>query len=413
MQDKRKLTKSVIAAAKANGREHFIWDTAIQGFGLRVRPSGARSFVFVYRLPGGRAGKVKRVTIQTENVEQARTRAKKLAGEVYAGDDPAEAKAERRSKATTVAELLDRFIEDHAAKVLKAKTAGEYKRICNNVLKPRLGHHAADALATKHVSEAYQALRAKPTQAALAVRVLSSAMSLAEEWGLRPVGSNPARIRLIGSRRRERLFSDNEVARLHRAIDTLERAGEIRKPVALALRLLFATGCRAGEITSLQWSNVDLAEGVFRWPTWRADGTKTGHLEKPITPEARKLLKGVDRIVGAPLVCPGFHLRQMRIATLERGFREAMTMAGVEAKENASLHLIRHWFASKTYSDKSIPLPLQMRIVGHTAVATAMRYAHATTEEIGKAAAGAAKRRSAAVRAADKRGRVVRLQGRA
>jgi integrase len=89
-----------------------------------------------------------------------------------------------------------------------------------------------------------------------------------------------------------------------------------------------------------------------------------------------------------------------------------MKRAGVEAGENASLHLIRHWFATKTYTDKDIPLPTQMAIVGHRSVATAMRYAHVKREEVQKAAEGAAKRRKAAVTAARKRGNVVKMQPR-
>ena len=167
------------------------------------------------------------------------------------------------------------------------------------------------------------------------------------------------------------------------------------------MRLLFATGCRAGEILSLEWDNVDFDTGALRWPD-----TKTGYLEKPITDEARLLLEGADRIVGVPWVCPSPTFMQMRLETLEAGFERAMAAANVEAQENATLHLIRHWFASKIYSDKSIPLPLQMRIVGHTAVATAMRYAHATLDEVRAAATGAAERRAAAIKAAGKQGKV-------
>ena len=403
---KRRITKAIVAAAQPANREYVIWDNALPGFGLRVRPSGTKSYVFTYRSPGGRAGKVKRVTINATMPEQARTKAKALAAQYHGGRDPAEAKAEARRKAAapTVGALLDRFIIDHADKELKPKTAFEYRRIVEKILKPKLGRLAIDVIATKDVAEAYQAMRATPTQAALAVRVLSSAMSLAEEWGLRPAGSNPARIRLKGTRRRERLFSDGEVSRLLAMIDKLETGGNISKSVALGLRLLFATGCRAGEILGLQWQNVDLDESVLRWPD-----TKTGFLEKPITDEVRPLLEGADRIVGVPWVCPSPNLKQMRVEFLESGFERIMEAANVPANENATLHLIRHWFASKTYSDKSIPLPLQMRIVGHTSVATAMRYAHATREEVHDAAHGAANRRADAIKAAEKKGKIVRL----
>jgi integrase len=82
----------------------------------------------------------------------------------------------------------------------------------------------------------------------------------------------------------------------------------------------------------------------------------------------------------------------------------------VPANENATLHLIRHWFATKIYTDKTIPLPLQMAIMGHRAVATAMRYAHVGREELQRAAGQAARKRTAAVKAAGKKGKVVELR---
>jgi integrase len=234
--------------------------------------------------------------------------------------------------------------------------------------------------------------------------VLSSAMSWAEEFGLRPAGPNPASIRLKGTRRRQRLFSDTEVGRLLNTIEALEVAGKLTASSALGLRLLFATGCRAGEICGLRWQNVDLDEGVLRWPD-----SMTGFLEKPITDEARALLESAERTVGVDWVCPSPVYRQLRVETLEAGFERVMKAAKVPANENATLHLIRHWFASRTYSDKSIPLPLQMAIVGHNSVATAMRYAHVNRAEVQQAARDAANRRATSIKAAGSRGDVVKL----
>jgi integrase len=405
---KIKLTKTVVADATARDKEYFIWDSGIAGFGLRVRPSGAKSYVFVYRSAGGRSGKVRRLTIKASSLDKAREQAKALSGKYHGGADPAADKAEEKRQAErvnltpTVGSVLDRFIADHAREHLKPQTAGEYERIVDKILKLRLGKLKINALEPKHVAEMYHAMRATPTQATQAVRVLSSAMSWAMENGLRPAGLNPASIRLKGTRRRQRLFSDVEVGRLLTTIDTLEGAGKLTASVALALRLLFATGCRSGEICGLQWQNVDLEEGVLRWPD-----SKTGYLQKPITDEARALLEGAERTVGVDWVCPSPVCRQLRREMLEAGFERVMKVAKVPANENASLHLIRHWFASKIYTDKSIPLPLQMAIVGHTNVATAMRYSHVTIAEVQEAAAGAAKRRAGAIKAAESRGKVV------
>lgn len=405
-QQKVKLTKAVVNDAQAGAREYVIWDDRLQGFGLRVRPTGSKSFIYVYRSAGGRNGAVRRVTLKAKNPDVAYQLAKDRSTE----EDPAAvltrqkdelARARRTPK---VADVLDSFIKDHAKLKLAAKTWGEYERVVEKILTPDLGELKIDALQPKHVAEMYHARRAKPTQAALAVRILSSAMSWAEENGLRPQGSNPARIRLKGSRRRTRLFSDAEVSRLLAMIATHEKEGKLTAGVALGLRLLFATGCRAGEICGLKWSNVDLEEGVMRWPN-----SKTGYLEKPITTDAKPLLKKAKRIVGVDWVLPSSKNTALRVETLEAGFERVMKAANVEARENASLHLIRHWFATATYTDTTIALPVQMAMVGHSSVATAMRYAHVTREDVMKAAQGAAKRRAGAIKAAGKGGKVVKL----
>ena len=403
-----RLSKATIAEAQPAEREYVMWDDRIDGFGLRVRPTGNKAFVFVYRTAGGRAGKVRRVTIKASDLDTAYKKATALAGHFYAGRDPAADKAAEREevikarKAMTVANVLDRFISDHAKVNLKAKTWTEYERLVTKLIKPAIGTMKIDTLEPKYVAAMYNQLNATPTQATLAVRVLSSAMSWAEENGLRKHGQNPARIRLKGTRRRQRLFSDREVSRLLTVIDE----GTLAAPAKLGLRLLFATGCRAGEVCNLRWSDVDFEGSILRWPD-----TKTGYAEKPLTGEARKLLQQADRIVGVDWVCPGSDPRKpMRVETLEAGMERIMTAAKVEAGENATLHLIRHWFATKTYTDPSIPLPVQMAIVGHKSVATAMRYAHVTREEVAQAAAAAAKRRGDAVEAASKDGEIIKME---
>ena len=137
-QHRTKITKSVVANATPREREFTLWDSRLPGFGLRVRPSGAKSFIFSYRTAGGRKGIPRRVTIKASTPENALIEAKKLAAKVHGGLDPAKARAEERN-ARTVGEVLDNFIRDHVKANLKEKTAADYERIVGKILKPKRG----------------------------------------------------------------------------------------------------------------------------------------------------------------------------------------------------------------------------------------------------------------------------------
>jgi hypothetical protein len=59
----QRITKRTVDALEAREKEFTVWDAAVTGFGLRVRPSGAMSYVVVYRAGPGRGAPVRRFTI--------------------------------------------------------------------------------------------------------------------------------------------------------------------------------------------------------------------------------------------------------------------------------------------------------------------------------------------------------------
>ena len=89
---------------------------------MRVRPTGAKSYVVVYRAGAGRGAPVRRYTIAAVGKitpERARARAKVILGAVAHGHDPADQKTTERGT-PTVAELADRFMADHVRAKRKA-----------------------------------------------------------------------------------------------------------------------------------------------------------------------------------------------------------------------------------------------------------------------------------------------------
>ena len=58
-----RITKRVVDAAQPRDVDHTIWDSEVRGFGLRVRPSGAKSFIVRYRAGSSRKAPIRRYTI--------------------------------------------------------------------------------------------------------------------------------------------------------------------------------------------------------------------------------------------------------------------------------------------------------------------------------------------------------------
>src|SRR5262249_14499260 len=58
-----RITKRVVDGLKPQAKEFAVWDSKLPGFGVRVRSTGAMSYVVVYRAGSGRGAPVRRYTI--------------------------------------------------------------------------------------------------------------------------------------------------------------------------------------------------------------------------------------------------------------------------------------------------------------------------------------------------------------
>ena len=103
--------RQVDALSPAADGDRFLWDDALKGFGLRVKPSGAKSYLIQYR---NREGRTRRFTLGKHGVltpESARQLAQKALAGVLEGRDPAEDKVAVR-KDLTIAELCDLYLAE-------------------------------------------------------------------------------------------------------------------------------------------------------------------------------------------------------------------------------------------------------------------------------------------------------------
>ncbi len=57
-----RITKRSVDAQEPGDRDKLLWDSDTPGFGLKVTPTGTRTYLTQYRI-GGRKGRTRRVTI--------------------------------------------------------------------------------------------------------------------------------------------------------------------------------------------------------------------------------------------------------------------------------------------------------------------------------------------------------------
>ena len=57
-----KITKKTIDAQAPSEKASYIWDGELSGFGLKILPTGRKTYLVQYRL-GGRRGRTRRMTI--------------------------------------------------------------------------------------------------------------------------------------------------------------------------------------------------------------------------------------------------------------------------------------------------------------------------------------------------------------
>src|SRR5271156_766260 len=110
-----RLSKRVIDSVASRDRTYILYDSDLPGFGLRVMPSGVKTWIVEYRPGGGGRGVSKRrlkIDAATKiSPAEARSRAMRILAGVRLGDDPAGARAADRS-VPTVAEFAERFLKE-------------------------------------------------------------------------------------------------------------------------------------------------------------------------------------------------------------------------------------------------------------------------------------------------------------
>jgi integrase len=294
-----KLTDRSVAALMrrpADKDDVVYWDDTLPCFGVRCR-GDSKTYLIQFRVgPAQRRlsiGDTRKVTL-----EAARRVARQRFAQAQLGVDPAAERAKARARWAaqrhTLAAVAERYLAAKKERLRPSthRSAGMY---FSDHWSP-LRNHPLETIRRADVAAVLQdmARGRGPITASRARANLAAMFSWARREGLcddNPVlGTNDPG---AGSRPRERVLSEDELAIIWRAAGQDDAFGHI-------VRLLVLTGARRAEIGDLKWSEVDFARGTV---TFSADRTKNRRaLTLPLPAAALDILRSVPQRDGCDSV---------------------------------------------------------------------------------------------------------------
>jgi integrase len=334
------------------------------GFGLRVTAAGARSFILNYRTKDGIERRKTIGQYGAWTLLAARAEAQRLKRAIDQGADPVAEDRERRN-AETVADLCQRFLEEHVVKKRPA-TQRDYSSIIKTI-EAELGGRKVASIEYADIDRLHRRITASgsPFRANRTVAVASKMFTLAIRWRMR--SDNPCKgVERNTEHQRKRYLSANELERLIKALDE-----HPNQQAADAFRLLLLTGGRSGEVFAAMWDQFDLEAGKWTKPG-ATTKQKTEH-EIPLSAPARQLLQRIRRQQDEAenYVFPSDG-KTGHITTLKKSWREVCRDAKITGLR---VHDLRHSFASQLVSSGA-SLPLIGALLGHSNPMTTSRYSH-------------------------------------
>jgi integrase len=253
-------------------KDVMIWDRQVAGFGLKVTPTGKRTYLVQYRM-GGRGSPTRRYTIGAHGiftVDQARDEARRLLTQVRQGIDPMEEKQAARApkpKVITVAEAIERFRINH---VSKQRTEAEVMRPLRKDVLPVWGERPIVGITKRDVIELLDGVEARGAK--YVRNRLHAHLSKLFNWAIGKDMITISPLAGIGSlpeKSRDRVLEEHEIRRIWLACD------QVGEPYGSLVRMLMLTGQRRDEVCGMTQGEVNLDRALWTIPRERCKNDTT------------------------------------------------------------------------------------------------------------------------------------------
>lgn len=240
-----------------------------KGFGIRVLPSGVKTWFFIYRIDGKRRF-MNLGHYPSISLKDARKKYRDAYDLYEQGKDPAalaESEQDARRKAPTVSDLVKEYMDNHAKPNKKTWKRDEF--CLNNDVLPVIGKVKAQDVKKRDLVLLLEKIveRGAPGQARTVLEVMRRMFTFAVErdilenspmFGVKPLTKKVSK---------DRVLTADEIKTLWSGLDTAGISDEIKR----ALRLILVTGARPGEVIGMHTSEID-----GDWWQIPADRSKNG-----------------------------------------------------------------------------------------------------------------------------------------
>lgn len=359
-----KLTKKIIEDIVYQGtapRRDVRWDSELPGFGLRVYPSGKKTFILSYRV-NGRKHLLALGNFGVLTLDQARRIARQELAKVLSGVNPLDKKKKQTPQEQTIKALCETYLSRYAC--THKKSWQEDERRINKHIIPRWGNHAIKSISHTDVAAFHAQLgKNAPYEANRLARLLAKMFNLAAQWGfLGENHSNPTQnIHFFKEEKRDRWIKQDEMPRLAKALEQ-----EQNQVAAQAIWMYLLTGARKTELLRAKWSDIDWERKELRIPE-----TKSGRVHYiPLSQAAHDLLQNIPQQKDNPYIFPG-HIKEHHLINITKPWKRVCQQAELE---NVRLHDLRRtvgsWLAQSGSS-----LHLIGKILNHSNQSTTAIYA--------------------------------------
>lgn len=285
---RRKLTSKVVEFLNAPGPKRMdVWDTVLQGFGVRVSPTGRKAW-FVMVRPNGRPRRVTIGTYPAISLADAREQAGKIIHDAQLGvfEKPAE------PETPTLGETVPLFIQLYA----RPKNRGwkEAERLLSDF--QTLFSKPLDIVKRSDVVRVLDVMVAsgRPYSANRALSHLKKLMNWALDRGMLEVNPIAGLKPPVKERARDRVLTDRELSAL------LVATSAEAYPFGHLFTLLILTGQRRGEVTGMRWSEIDFEGRIWTIPAARSKNAQAHDV--PLSEPVIQILQSVPRFLDSDYV---------------------------------------------------------------------------------------------------------------